>query len=72
MEEAEKKRILAERKELEVRHKEKLKYKQQVNQRCFDDHMDNQMNLMNLLNKACVGQVKGYLSNLKRRTPKII
>ena len=55
MEEVEKKRILAERKELEARHKEKLKYKQQINQRCFNDHMDNQMNLTNLLNKVCVG-----------------
>ena len=34
--------------------------------------MNNQMNLTNLLNKTCVGQVKGYLSNLKRRTPKLI
>ena len=72
MEEAEKKRILAERKELEARHKEKLEYKQQINQRHFDDHMDNQMNLTNLLNKACVGQVKGYFNDLKRRTPKLI
>ena len=72
MGEAEKKRILAERKELEARHKEKLEYKQQSNQRHFDDCMDNQMNLTNLLNKACVGRVKGYLSNLKRRTPKLI
>ena len=70
--EAEKKRILAERKELEVRHKEKLEYKQQINQRCFDDCMDNQMNLTNLLNKTCVGRAKGYLSDLKRRTPKLI
>ena len=31
MGEAEKRRILAERKELEVRHKEKLEYKQQIN-----------------------------------------
>ena len=72
MEEAEKKRILAERKELEARHKEKLEYKQQINQRCFNDHMDNLINLTNLLNKACVGRVKGYLSNLKRRTLKLI
>ena len=55
MEEAEKKRFLVERKELEVRHKEKLEYKQQINQRRFDDRMDNQMNLTNLLNKTCIG-----------------
>ena len=72
MEKAEKKRILAERKELEVRHKEKLEYKQQINQRRFNDCMDNQMNLTNLLNKVCIGQAKGYLSDLKRRTPKLI
>ena len=72
MEEAEKKRILAERKKLEARHKEKLEYKQQINQRHFNDHIDNQMNLTNLLNKACVGRAKGYLSDLKRRTPKLI
>ena len=72
IDEAKKKRILAERKELEVRHKEKLKYKQQINQRCFDDCINNQINLTNLLNKACVDQVKGYLSNLKKRTPKLI
>ena len=72
MDEAEKKRFLVERKELEARHKEKLEYKQQINQRRFDDRMDNQMNLTNLLNKACVGRAKGYLSDLKRRTPKLI
>ena len=72
MDEAEKKRILAKRKELEARYKEKLEYKQQINQRCFDDHMDNQMNFTNLLNKTCIGRVKGYLSDLKRRTPKLI
>ena len=72
MDEVEKKRILVERKELEARHKEKLEYKQQINQRCFDNYMDNQMNLTNLLNKACVGQAKRYLSDLKRRTPKLI
>ena len=72
MEESEKMRILAKRKELEVKYKEKLEYKQQINQRCFDDHMNNQMNLTNLLNKACIGWAKGYLSNLKRRTSKLI
>ena len=72
MEKAEKKRILAEKKKLEARHKEKLEYKQQINQRHFDDHMNNQMNLTNLLNKVCIGRAKGYLSDLKRRTPKLI
>ena len=55
MEESEKMRILAKRKELEVKYKEKLEYKHQINQRYFDDHMDNQMNLTNLLNKVCIG-----------------
>ena len=56
MEESEKKRILAKRKELKVKYKEKLEYKHQINQRHFDDHMNNQMNFTNLLNKACVGE----------------
>ena len=56
----------------EVTEKMEERYKQQINQRCFDDHMNNLMNLTNLLNKACIGQVKGYLSNLKRRIPKLI
>ena len=30
------------------------------------------MNLTNLLNKTCIDQAKGYLSDLKRRTPKLI
>ena len=55
MEESKKIRILDKRKELEVKYKEKLKYKQQINQRCFNDHMNNQINLTNLLNKVCIG-----------------
>ena len=43
MEESEKMRILAKRKELEVKYKEKLEYKQQINQRCFNDCIDNQI-----------------------------
>ena len=72
MEKSKKMRILAKRKELEVRYKEKLEYKHQINQRCFDDCIDNQMNLTNLLNKIWISQVKRYFSDLKRRTPKLI
>ena len=68
----EKEKILARRAMLEENYKAKAEYITQINRKRFDDRMDNQMNLTNLLNKACVGRAKGYLSDLKRRTPKVI